>query len=115
VALADFAGAGFVEALFDDVGELVGLHTLGLDVEVGVEVGAERLDEVDLGLEGDAALLLEVADHLDVLEVLGTQAGDHLSLAALDAEVADIDLADQPSRTPFPRGALMKLPARLTV
>ena len=57
LALADFGGAGLLEALVDEVGELVGLDALGLDVEVGEEVGAERLDQVDLGLEGDAALL----------------------------------------------------------
>ena len=54
-----------------------------LDVEVGVEVGAERLDQIDLGLEDDAALVAQVADHLGVLEALRAQAGDHLAVATV--------------------------------
>ena len=60
LSLPQVGGAGLVEAVANQVGELVGLDPFGLDVEVGVEVGAERLDEVDVRLEDDAAVLAAV-------------------------------------------------------
>ena len=52
------------------------------DAEVGVDVGAHRLDQVDVHLERRAGL---VADEGGVLEVLGADAHDHLAaLAPLD-------------------------------
>ena len=67
-------------------GELLGLRRLRLDVEVGVELGAHRLDDVDRDLELHAAGLALVGDR-GVLEVLGAQARDHVArpaVAALD-------------------------------
>ena len=48
-----------------------------LDLEVGVLLGAQRLDEVDLGLERDAAVADVVADQRGVLEALRPDSGDH--------------------------------------
>ena len=57
------------------------LMPLGLDREVGVELGAHRLDQVDRHLEHVAAVA-GVADQGGVLERLGPHAGDHVACRA---------------------------------
>jgi len=63
-------------------------------VEVGVEVGAERLDQVDLRLEDDPPLARQVADQLGVLEALRAQPGDHRAIRLLDV-LAQLGIPDR--------------------
>src|SRR5688572_18403896 len=67
-----------------ELGELVGLDALGLDREVGVELRAHRLEDLDLRAERDA-LVAGVSYERGVLEVLGPHARHDLAGPGLRA------------------------------
>ena len=95
-------GAGVLGQLL----QLLRLTASGLDAEVRVELGAHRLEHVDLGLEGRCRGRAAVADERRVLEVLGPDAGDERRAAVArerpallvgERHVADRQLTLSPS------------------
>ena len=73
---------------FGELGQLGGVRAGALGGEVDVLVGAQRLDQVDLHLEGQRPDALVGVDQRRVVEMLGPHADDHVGGAGCCASMS---------------------------